>query len=373
VEAVLPGEGPFTIRLRRAGLPTHVLNSKTYSNARKPTREIVRYLYELLPLAYRLVRLCKLQKTDLLYVNGPRFLPAAALAAWWLSKPLVFHCHHRIAQAGAVRFAVQSLLLSRAQVIACCQYTAQPFKQPCGAPLRVVYNGIAGLSSARLTRRHPIERIGVIGRIEPEKGQLEFVNAIRIIAPNFPRCTFSVVGAPLFSNLDYLKKVIQNAKDLPVQFTGWQDDIAAVFSNLDLLVVPSTDFDATPRVILEAFSAGVPVIACPTGGIPEIVQDNQTGFLAPDSSAAALAKTMTSVLTMTDTQLSNVVATANATWKDRFNLNQFQENVCSVVQGFALGKHSLKTGPSEVARRPVPDHSWQALESKTLLGDRRSG
>src|SRR4051812_40628237 len=93
VQAVLPAEGPFTIRLRSLGIPTRVLNSKSYSNARKPTREIARYLYELLPLACRLVRLCKRQETDLLYVNGPRFLPAAALAARWLSKPLVFHCH----------------------------------------------------------------------------------------------------------------------------------------------------------------------------------------------------------------------------------------------------------------------------------------
>jgi glycosyltransferase involved in cell wall biosynthesis len=322
---------------------------------------------------YRLVRLCKRQETDLLYVNGPRFLPAAALAARWLSKPLVFHCHHRIAQERAVRVAVQSLLISHARVIACCQYTAQPFKQSRGAHLRVVYNGIAGLSSARPRRRYPIERIGVIGRIEPEKGQLEFVDAVRMIAPKFPRCTFSVIGAPLFSNLDYLKKVIHNAKDLPIQFTGWQDDITAVFSNLDLLVVPSTDFDATPRVILEAFSAGVPVIACPAGGIPEIVQENQTGFLAPGNSAAALAQTMAKVLTISHTRLSNVVATAEASWRHRFNLNQFQENVCSVVQEVAQGKHSFEREPSELRRRPVSEHSWQALESQTLLGDRRNG
>ena len=62
-----------------------------------------------------------------------------------------------------------------------------------------------------------------------------------------------------------------------------------MFAKLDLLVVPSTPADSTPRVIIEAFSAGVPVVAFAAGGIPEIVRDGQTGFLASDFTAEALA------------------------------------------------------------------------------------
>ena len=41
-------------------------------------------------------------------------------------------------------------------------------------------------------------------------------------------------------------------------------------AGLDLLLVPSTGPEATTRVILEAYAAGVPVIAFPSGGIPEV-------------------------------------------------------------------------------------------------------
>lgn len=372
LEVVLPGDGPFAARLRTLHIPTHFINSKTYSNARKPAREIVRYLFQLFPFAYKLIQLCSRQKTELLYVNGPRFLPAASLAAWWLSIPLVFHCHHRMIQRSAVRLTAQALRLSRSQVIACCRYTAQPLQESLRGNIRVLYNGISGLPPSRSKPRHPIKQVGVIGRIESEKGQLEFVTAVRTIAARFPECSFSIIGAPLFSNLDYLKRVIHAARGLPIRFTGWQDDIAAVFSNLDLLVVPSPRYDATPRVILEAFSADVPVVACPAGGIPELIEDKRTGFLAPDASSDALAQTIAKVLTMADSQISSIVARAQAEWRDRFNLSLFQEGVCSVLADVALREHASKQKSSNAACPTIAEHSWQALKSKTLLGDRRN-
>src|SRR6516165_8972428 len=108
---------------------------------------------------------------------------------------------------------------------------------------------------------------------------MEFVNAARLLLRNFPECRFIVVGAPLFGDFSYFVRVREAGRDLPIQFLGWQRDVAAVLSDLDVLVVPSGSLDSAPRVILEAFASSVPVVAFPSGGIPEIVRDGSNGFL----------------------------------------------------------------------------------------------
>jgi glycosyltransferase involved in cell wall biosynthesis len=121
------------------------------------------------------------------------------------------------------------------------------------------------------------------------------------------------------------------ARDLPFRFAGWQQDISRVFAKLDLLVVPSTPADSTPRVIVEAFSAGVPVVAFAAGGIPEIVKDGQTGFLASDFTAEALAARIRSVLDMHPGTLRAVVQEAKEAWRARYTLSRFQEDVADAI------------------------------------------
>jgi glycosyltransferase involved in cell wall biosynthesis len=140
-----------------------------------------------------------------------------------------------------------------------------------------------------------------------------------------------VAGAPLFSGPEYLERVRAASRDLPVEFFGWQDDIGSTFSRLDLLVVPSSDIDSTPRVVIEAFSGGVPVVAFPAGGIPEILQDQATGFLAANVSPAALAARIRSVLCMGLRPLREVAERAKATWKEKYTLDRYQEEVGEAI------------------------------------------
>ena len=57
------------------------------------------------------------------------------------------------------------------------------------------------------------------------------------------------------------------------------EDIAKIFSEIDVLVVPSIWYENSPLVIQEAFLAKVPVIASWIGGIPELVQNGINGLL----------------------------------------------------------------------------------------------
>ncbi|HSU30671.1 MAG TPA: glycosyltransferase, partial [Bryobacteraceae bacterium] len=332
VQVALPDEGPFRDKLRGLGVPTHALNCKSYSSTYKSIRESFDYALELPRLVTMLARICRSENIELLYVNGPRLLPVAACVARFLKSDLVFHCHHRITQNSAVRLAGEALRLSRARVFACCNFAADPLR-PYASPhsLHIVYNGVAEMPVCLSAFRPTIRRIGVIGRIEPEKGQLEFVKAARAVSRQFPDCTFSVTGAPLFSGGGYLQQVIHESCGLPIEFNGWQDDISSILASLDLLVVPSVQFDATPRVILEAFSAGVPVLGFPTGGISEIIENGHTGFLTAEATPAALAASIVQISNLHPDTLAGVIAHARLSWEQKFNLNLFQQRICSLL------------------------------------------
>jgi glycosyltransferase involved in cell wall biosynthesis len=328
----VPSEGAYSRQLRACGFPVDLVPCGAYTTWHKNALDIARYTWETPQITRKIFELVAAHKITLLYVNGPRLLPAAALVARRLSIPLLFHSHHRLLQGAGLRVAGESLRWARAEVVACCTFAAQPL-QPYLAEdkIRIVYNGVPEMCSRRARRNGPPRRIGVIGRIEPEKGQMEFIGAARILAKEFADCEFLVTGAPLFSSTGYSERVRVAARDLPFHFSGWEHDISSVFASLDMLVVPSTPADSTPRVVVEAFSAGVPVVAFAAGGIPEIIKDGQTGFLASGSSAEALAARIRSVLQMDSGRLRETVWEARKAWHDRYTLAHFQQQVADVI------------------------------------------
>jgi glycosyltransferase involved in cell wall biosynthesis len=304
----------------------------SYSNGRKPMLEVARYLAEAPTVTNVMMSLILRHRPDLVYVNASRMLPMAALAAWQRSVPLIFHCHNRVAQRGAVRLLGTSLKVGHAFVISCCHYSAEPLRPylPEQA-LAVIYNGVPDTRVCQRAARAKCRRIGVIGRIEPEKGQIEFVAAARSIIRTAPECRFVVVGAPLFGGHNYFDRVLNESRGLPIQFLGWQRDVPSVLSSLDVLVVPSASIDSAPRVILEAFAAGVPVVAFPAGGIPEIIHDGYNGFLANGFTPAALAERIKFVLELDPASRQVVVTNARRCWRHRYSLEDFCRKVCDVI------------------------------------------
>ena len=331
----IPGEGPLAQAVRALGVPLEWLPYRTYTSTRKPAREVVAYAREFPRLIQALEASVRRRRIGLLYVNGPRFLPAAAWVARKHSVPLVFHCHSRVYQRSAVLLAGKALQFSRARVIACCRHSVEPLRRYAKRNgIAIVHNGVSGGNALLPRVLNAPRRIGVVGRIEPEKGQMEFLAAARLILKQFPDCRFSIVGAPLFSDNDYYNKVVDASAGLPVRFSGWQEDVSSVFSELDLLVVPSTSEPGAPRVILEAYAAGVPVVAFPSGGIPEVLVDGETGFLAQSITPEALADRISAVLRMRPDAIAAITANAREAWEKNHTLELYRERVCQILSAF---------------------------------------
>jgi glycosyltransferase involved in cell wall biosynthesis len=77
-----------------------------------------------------------------------------------------------------------------------------------------------------------------------------------------------------------------------VTFPGFISDRAAFFAALDLFIMPSRS-EAWGLAAIEAMAHGVPVIASDTGGLPEIIESGNGGWLVPAGDPAALAQAIT--------------------------------------------------------------------------------
>ena len=76
-----------------------------------------------------------------------------------------------------------------------------------------------------------------------------------------------------------------------LKFYGWGSgaEKEALFLNSDVCVLPSTWYDNAPLVIFEAYKYGLPVIGSRIGGIPEMIKQDETGFLFEPGDDKALA------------------------------------------------------------------------------------
>jgi glycosyltransferase involved in cell wall biosynthesis len=327
----VPGDGPLADGARSRGAVVHRIPCGAYTSGHKSWMDTGRFGVDLPRQAWRIASLASKHRIDLIYVNGPRLLPAAAVGAH--GRPVVFHAHSVVTQAAVARLTRWALRSTNATVIAACRFVLGPLTgvvEP--ERSRVIYNGVAPVGCAR--RRHSDNdpwRVGVIGRIAPEKGQLEFVQAARLMLRQRRwRCEFVVCGDALFSNPQYSRSVRAEAEGLPIEFTGWRDDIGGVLSTLDLVVVPSAAVEATTRVILEAFSAGVPVVAFRSGGIPEIIEDGVTGVLCLPT-ARDLASKLLELFSNGGALLDCISARAQAAFAARFSLDRYRSEVLDAV------------------------------------------
>jgi glycosyltransferase involved in cell wall biosynthesis len=131
-----------------------------------------------------------------------------------------------------------------------------------------------------------------VGRLVKEKRMDRFVNLIAELRQRSAKPIHAtIVGTgPLkqqlerqASELELLPGIIELKEPVP--------DMKSIYQQADILVLTS-DFEGTPNVVLEAMASGLPVVATRVGGVPEVIQNEKTGYLVmPEDSGS-----MTNVL-----------------------------------------------------------------------------
>lgn len=152
------------------------------------------------------------------------------------------------------------------------------------------------------TPQIPIEerdrRVGMIGRLDIEKGIEELIEAIDRLPADI---TFRFVGDG-FHRETVEQRLSAEINAGQVELTGWvdHDDIPAHLNEIQLLVLASEPTEGLPTVIQEAFACGTPVYATPVSGIPSVVTQGETGFLMENRSPDQIAERIETILNRED-------------------------------------------------------------------------
>lgn len=133
---------------------------------------------------------------------------------------------------------------------------------------------------------------GAAGRLSREKGHRVLLEAFALLEKMLPGQSMQLVLLGEGREESFLKA---HARRLGIEsracFAGFQTKPASWMKVMDCLVHPSLS-DGSPNSVLEAMLLGVPVIASNVGGVPEIVENGQTGLLVEPGQPSALAEAM---------------------------------------------------------------------------------
>ena len=123
----------------------------------------------------------------------------------------------------------------------------------------------------RKLENSPCIRLGYLGQLSEVKGLRELIRCVRVTED----VTLKIGGT---GALDFVESLKAESEPRKIDFLGWVDP-SDFFASIDILCVPSQWDEPFGRVILEAFSFGVPVVATDKGGIKELVSDTINGYL----------------------------------------------------------------------------------------------
>ena len=148
--------------------------------------------------------------------------------------------------------------------------------------------------------------VGFVGRLSAEKGPDLFLRMALSVRAQHPATEFVLVGeGAMLKQLQTFAARFGIAD--AVHFAGNQDDMPAVFHELDI-VVSSSLSEAMPLAVMEAMASGLPVVACKVGGIPDLVAHGVTGWLADEGDYETLATRVVELLD--DPELRNAAGRA---------------------------------------------------------------
>jgi len=245
------------------------------------------------------------QRVDIIHANSAEAQMHAMAAARFAKVPSVWHARDLAPLSGAGRLlgrgAAKVIAISDA-VAACLVAQGVPRKR-----VVRIYNGIdVSAIQQSVGQIGPLDApnssrwIVMVAQLVPWKRHSDFIRAMAIIAPEFEEAHGLIVGADLMNDHPrHAGRLKSLAARLGVggriSFLGQRDDVASIVASSEMLVLPS---EAEPfgRAALEAMALARPVVGTRAGGLPELVEDGETGLLVPVRKPAQLAEAIAKLL-----------------------------------------------------------------------------
>lgn len=338
---VLPERGILEKKLKENKIETYVIPYPILRRKYFNIRGIWQYFSTYYSSCKKIENLIKWKNIDLIHVNT-----AAVLEGIYLKKKLetkmVWHIHEIILSPVIVGKTLNYLVgrysdkcIAVSEAVKDNLLKSGYFKPN---QIDVIYNGVDSqrftplLDSDYLYKEWHIPKnaikVGMIGRVNAWKGQNDFLKALTPLLNEFQNLYLFIIGSAFNGQewrVDSLKKKISEDKNSErIVYSKFRTDNNYIQNFFDLLILPSTNPDPLPTVVLEAMASGTPVIGYKHGGITEMIRNGKDGMLAEVNNPEDLRKKVESALI--NNKLESYGKSARKRQKQNFSIQTFISN-----------------------------------------------
>lgn len=170
-----------------------------------------------------------------------------------------------------------------------------------------------------------------VGSIEPRKAQVSLAQAFDLVAERHPRAHLVFVGAREDANSRLLHEWAASLRAADrIRLVPVTPDVGAWYGLSDLLVCAS-DIESLPRTVLEAMAWELPVLATGVFGLPELIEDGETGWLCSDRDVEALAAALDRVLNAEPDRRSSIGRSGRRRVEDRHDMDSYCGDIARLL------------------------------------------
>ena len=175
------------------------------------------------------------------------------------------------------------------------------------------------------------ELVVCVGTVEPRKAQVSLTQAFEMVADDHPRAHLAIVGGRKDEETRLLREYIGSSRLRDrIHLIPITPDIHAWYGMSDLLVCAS-DVESLPRTVLEAMAWELPVLATDVYGLPELIDDGETGWLCSPRDVNALAEGLGRALATEPEQRQEVARRAHELVRRRHDLPTYAERIAGLL------------------------------------------
>ena len=251
-------------------------------------------ILQIFTMAPQLALFLRHNRFDLVHANDGRMIVT------WMAAARLAGCKavaHRRTRWSASRLATIGFFFAQA-VIAISRYVESTLSESLRRKAIVIANPFeppritraeARQSLAALVGEHgPV--VAFIGTLQAQKRPDVFLRAAALMHRQRPELRFLLIGRDGDQGAVARALCRELSLDAVVTFAGFRPDAADCLAGCDLLLAPAVE-EGHGRVLIEAMSVGVPVVAASSGGHLDIISPGRTGILVAPGDAQALAET----------------------------------------------------------------------------------
>lgn len=304
---VLPNDGILKDKLIENDIETYVVHYPILRRKYFNLKGIINYGLNYFGKSNEIVKLLKNKRVDIIHANTTAVLEGIYLKKKLKCK-LVWHVHEIILKPAIINKTISYLIGRYADK---CVAVSKAVKKHLidskfidENKVEVIYNGVdterfnPNVENKYLYKEWNVPdeaiKIGMIGRVNAWKGQNDFLDAAEGLLKKYSNLYIFIVGSAFAGEewrVDELKKKIADSQNKDrIIFSEFRTDTPEIHSFFDVLVLPSTNPDPLPTVVLEAMGCGTPVVGYNHGGVTEMVINGETGLLAEVKSSKDLGR-----------------------------------------------------------------------------------